>query len=89
MLLFVLSSYTHSPYEDVRAAIAQYTNVVDYVCVKKSLRTKVLGTAANITRAAIPVGADIQYAGRPASASPAVGYMSAHLKQQKALVDDA
>ena len=40
-------------------------------------------------RAAIPAGADLKYAGRPASASPAVGYMSVHLKQQKALVDDA
>jgi 2-oxoglutarate dehydrogenase E1 component len=37
----------------------------------------------------LPAGATLSYAGRPASASPAVGYMSVHLKQQKALVEDA
>ncbi len=34
-------------------------------------------------------GARLRYAGRPAWASPAVGYMSVHAKQQKALVEDA
>ncbi|MCO6517043.1 MAG: hypothetical protein J6586_11235, partial [Snodgrassella sp.] len=29
------------------------------------------------------------FAGRPASASPAVGYMSKHVAQLKQLVDDA
>ncbi len=40
-------------------------------------------------REAIPDGAKLRYAGRPASASPAVGYISLHLKQQKALVEEA
>ena len=31
----------------------------------------------------------VLFAGRPASASPAVGYMSKHAAQLKALVDDA
>ena len=31
----------------------------------------------------------LAYAGRPISASPAVGYMSKHLAQQKQLVEDA
>ena len=78
------------PYEDVRAAIAQYTNVVDYVwCQEEPQNQGAWYSSQHNFRAAIPVGADIQYAGRPASASPAVGYMSVHLKQQKALVDDA
>lgn len=40
-------------------------------------------------REAIPKGSLLSYAGRPASASPAVGYASVHQEQQKALVDDA
>ena len=31
----------------------------------------------------------LAYAGRPISASPAVGYMSKHVAQQKQLVEDA
>ncbi|MDX3905285.1 MAG: 2-oxoglutarate dehydrogenase E1 component [Pigmentiphaga sp.] len=34
-------------------------------------------------------GQKLAYAGRPASASPAVGYYSKHLEQQKALLDQA
>ncbi|MCP4232992.1 MAG: hypothetical protein GY770_05300, partial [Aestuariibacter sp.] len=33
--------------------------------------------------------AKLTYAGRAASASPAVGYLSVHNQQQKALVEDA
>jgi 2-oxoglutarate dehydrogenase E1 component len=34
-------------------------------------------------------GQKLGYAGRPASASPAVGYLAKHQEQQKALVDQA
>jgi 2-oxoglutarate dehydrogenase E1 component len=37
----------------------------------------------------LPDGATLTYAGRQASASPAVGYISVHNQQQKQLVDDA
>lgn len=40
-------------------------------------------------REVTPFGAALRYAGRPASASPAVGYMSVHQKQQQDLVNDA
>ena len=40
-------------------------------------------------RAAIPAGTNLTYAGRNASAAPAVGYMSVHVKEQQALVHDA
>ncbi len=78
------------PLEDVQAAIAKYTNVVDYVwCQEEPQNQGAWYSSQHNFRAAIPTGAELKYAGRPASASPAVGYMSVHLKQQKALVDDA
>lgn len=78
------------PKEEVEAAIAQYTNVVDYVwCQEEPQNQGAWYSSQHNFRSAIPVGADLKYAGRPASASPAVGYMSVHLKQQKALVEDA
>ena len=40
-------------------------------------------------RAVIPKGTYLTYAGRKASAAPAVGYMSVHVKEQTALVTDA
>ena len=57
---------------------------------RKSRSTRAHGTAASITSVkSIPFGASLRYAGRPASASPAVGYMSVHQKQQQDLVNDA
>ncbi|MEP7206720.1 MAG: 2-oxoglutarate dehydrogenase E1 component [Casimicrobiaceae bacterium] len=40
-------------------------------------------------RADTPAGQAIAYAGRPVSASPAVGYMSKHAAQQKQLIEEA
>jgi 2-oxoglutarate dehydrogenase E1 component len=40
-------------------------------------------------RACMRPGQELRYAGRPASASPAVGYFTMHVEQQMALVDDA
>ncbi|GAJ77317.1 LOW QUALITY PROTEIN: 2-oxoglutarate dehydrogenase E1 component [Vibrio sp. JCM 18905] len=78
------------PMEEVQAAIAQYTNVEDFVwCQEEPQNQGAWYCSQHNFRAAIPAGADLKYAGRPASASPAVGYMSVHLKQQKALVEDA
>ena len=78
------------PLEEVQAAIAQYTNVEDYVwCQEEPQNQGAWYSSQHNFRAAIPAGADLKYAGRPASASPAVGYMSVHLKQQKALIEDA
>ena len=78
------------PTEDVEAAIAQYTNVEDYVwCQEEPQNQGAWYSSQHNFRAAIPAGADLKYAGRAASASPAVGYMSVHLKQQKALIEDA
>ncbi|GAJ71104.1 LOW QUALITY PROTEIN: 2-oxoglutarate dehydrogenase E1 component [Vibrio sp. JCM 18904] len=78
------------PMEEVQTAIAQYTNVEDFVwCQEEPQNQGAWYCSQHNFRAAIPAGANLKYAGRPASASPAVGYMSVHLKQQKALVEDA
>jgi 2-oxoglutarate dehydrogenase E1 component len=78
------------PVDDVQAAIAPYTNVVDFVwCQEEPQNQGAWYCSQHNFRIAIPDHAPLKYAGRPASASPAVGYMSVHLKQQKALVDNA
>ncbi|MCW8332757.1 2-oxoglutarate dehydrogenase E1 component [Vibrio sp. SCSIO 43135] len=78
------------PLEEVQATIAQYKNVTDFVwCQEEPQNQGAWYSSQHNFRAAIPAGADLKYAGRPASASPAVGYMSVHLKQQKALIEDA
>ncbi|MGR5268006.1 2-oxoglutarate dehydrogenase E1 component [Vibrio astriarenae] len=78
------------PMEEVQAAIGQYSNVEDFVwCQEEPQNQGAWYCSQHNFRAAIPSGADLKYAGRPASASPAVGYMSVHLKQQKALIEDA
>ncbi|MCJ2375698.1 2-oxoglutarate dehydrogenase E1 component [Vibrio sp. ZSDZ34] len=78
------------PLEDVKATISQYSNVEDFVwCQEEPQNQGAWYSSQHNFRAAIPKGADLKYAGRAASASPAVGYMSVHLKQQKALISDA
>jgi 2-oxoglutarate dehydrogenase E1 component len=78
------------PMDEVKAAIEQYVNVEDFAwCQEEPQNQGAWYCSQHNFRAAIPAGADLKYTGRPASASPAVGYMSVHLKQQKALVEDA
>ena len=62
------------PLEEVKAAIEQYTNVEDFVwCQEEPQNQGAWYSSQHNFRAAIPAGADLKYAGRPASASPAVG----------------
>ncbi|WP_261857931.1 2-oxoglutarate dehydrogenase E1 component [Photobacterium sanguinicancri] len=78
------------PKEDVEAALADYQHVSDFVwCQEEPQNQGAWYSSQHNFRSALPKGADLNYAGRPASASPAVGYMSVHLKQQKALIEDA
>ncbi|MDP5253887.1 MULTISPECIES: 2-oxoglutarate dehydrogenase E1 component [unclassified Vibrio] len=78
------------PMEEVQAAIASYTNVIDFVwCQEEPQNQGAWYCSQHNFRAAIPDGATLNYAGRKASASPAVGYMSLHIQQQKALIEDA
>ncbi|MGL5310248.1 MAG: 2-oxoglutarate dehydrogenase E1 component, partial [Plesiomonas shigelloides] len=78
------------PYESVRALLSAYAHVTDYVwCQEEPLNQGAWYCSQHNLRQVIPEGATLNYAGRPASASPAVGYMSLHTQQQKNLVDDA
>jgi 2-oxoglutarate dehydrogenase E1 component len=77
------------PLFEVRELIKPYINVEDYVwCQEEPQNQGAWYCSQHNFRNAVH-GAEVKYAGRPASASPAVGYMSVHLKQQKALVDEA
>jgi 2-oxoglutarate dehydrogenase E1 component len=77
------------PLFEVRDLIAQYENVQDFVwCQEEPQNQGAWYSSQHNFRNAIRDG-NLKYSGRPASASPAVGYMSVHMKQQKAVVDDA
>lgn len=78
------------PLEAVKEVIAPYGNAKDFVwCQEEPQNQGAWYSSQHNFRAALPDGATLSYAGRAASASPAVGYMSVHQKQQKALVQDA
>ena len=78
------------PHEDVKKALAPYAHVTDFVwCQEEPLNQGAWYCSKHNFDSSIPEHVKLKYAGRPASASPAVGYMSLHTKQQKQLVDDA
>ncbi|MDX1303173.1 2-oxoglutarate dehydrogenase E1 component [Photobacterium sp.] len=78
------------PKDDVEATLADYQHVTDFIwCQEEPQNQGAWYSSQHNFRSALPKGAELNYAGRPASASPAVGYMSVHLKQQKALIEDA
>ncbi|WP_440893263.1 2-oxoglutarate dehydrogenase E1 component [Aeromonas dhakensis] len=78
------------PEEEVRAILADYSHVTDFVwCQEEPQNQGAWYCTRHHYDSVLPSHARLRYAGRPASASPAVGYMSVHAKQQKALVEDA
>ncbi|OCQ51780.1 2-oxoglutarate dehydrogenase E1 component [Photorhabdus australis subsp. thailandensis] len=78
------------PHQDVQSALEQYAHVHDFVwCQEEPLNQGAWYCSQHNFREVIPFGASLRYAGRPASASPAVGYMSVHQQQQQELVNDA
>lgn len=78
------------PLQTVRATLTSYAHVQDFVWCQEEPKNQ---GAWYCTRhhfcEVISAGAALNYAGRPASSSPAVGYLSAHQTQQKNLVNDA
>ena len=78
------------PHKAVQEALQPYAHVHDFVwCQEEPLNQGAWYCSQHHFREVVPFGASLRYAGRPASASPAVGYMSVHLKQQQDLVNDA
>ncbi|QPG04347.1 2-oxoglutarate dehydrogenase E1 component [Salinimonas marina] len=78
------------PSEECAKVVADYSHVKDWVwCQEEPQNQGAWYSSQHHFWAAIPEGAKLSYAGREASASPAVGYVSVHNQQQKALVEDA
>ncbi len=78
------------PHEELAKILADYQHVSDWVwCQEEPQNQGAWYCSQHHFWAAIPAGGKLAYAGRPAAASPAVGYMAVHNQQQKALVDDA
>ncbi|EKE82976.1 2-oxoglutarate dehydrogenase E1 component [Idiomarina xiamenensis] len=78
------------PAEEVAEIMKDYQHVKDFVwCQEEPQNQGVWYNSQHHFMAAIPEGAKLTYAGRAASAAPAVGYLSEHNKQQQQLVDDA
>lgn len=78
------------PYDEVKAELAKYPNAKEVVWTQEEPQNQ--GAFYQIRHRIERVIGEAQtlsYAGRPSSASPAVGYMSKHVAQLKQLVEDA
>jgi 2-oxoglutarate dehydrogenase E1 component len=78
------------PEDELKVEIAKYQHVKQFVwCQEEPQNQGAWYCSQHHFRAAIPEKGYLTYAGRNASAAPAVGYMSVHVKEQQALVYDA
>ncbi|MGC7589815.1 2-oxoglutarate dehydrogenase E1 component [Bisgaard Taxon 46] len=78
------------PHEEMKEILAPYSHVTDYVwCQEEPLNQGAWYCSQHNFVTSIPEHGKLRYVGRPASASPAVGYMSLHNEQQTALVTEA
>ena len=78
------------PHAEIEPIINKFKHVTDWVwCQEEPQNQGAWYCSQHHFWSAIPDGAKLSYAGRSASASPAVGYISVHNQQQKDLVDDA
>ena len=78
------------PYDSITAELAKYPNAAEVMWAQEEPRNQ--GAFYQIRhRIERVIGASqkLTFAGRPTSASPAVGYMSKHVAQLKQLIDDA
>jgi 2-oxoglutarate dehydrogenase E1 component len=83
------------PKEELFEAIEAYTGVDAVVwCQEEPLNQGAWYSSQHHMRAVFDLlrdglGQDLKFAGRPASAAPAAGYISVHTEQQRQLVEDA
>jgi 2-oxoglutarate dehydrogenase E1 component len=78
------------PYEQLAAELSRYPNATEILWAQEEPKNQ--GAWFQIRHRIEKIAGSKQkviFAGRPASASPAVGYMSKHVAQLKQLVDDA
>ncbi|MBD3609492.1 MAG: 2-oxoglutarate dehydrogenase E1 component [Gammaproteobacteria bacterium] len=70
--------------------IQRYPNLSEFVwCQEEPMNQGAWYSSQHHMKAVIGERNKLQYAGRPLSAAPAVGYASVHVQQQHALVNDA
>lgn len=78
------------PHQTLLDLLKPYAHVSDFVwCQEEPQNQGAWYCSRHNFVEVIPAHATLHYAGRPASASPAVGYLSVHQKQQQDLVNDA
>src|SRR5689334_5083337 len=78
------------PHTDFKREVARYPNASEVVwCQEEPQNQSAWYRLRAYMRADIGDKQVLAYAGRPISASPAVGYLSKHLEQQKAVVEEA
>jgi 2-oxoglutarate dehydrogenase E1 component len=78
------------PHAEIGQVVSKFKHVKDWVwCQEEPQNQGAWYCSQHHFWSSLPQGATLTYAGRKASASPAVGYISVHNQQQKALVDDA
>lgn len=78
------------PEQDLRVEVEKYTNAQRYVWVQEEPKNQgAWYSTQHHIRGVVREHGYLEYAGRPLSAAPAVGYPSLHVQQLKDLVEDA
>jgi 2-oxoglutarate dehydrogenase E1 component len=78
------------PQQEMAKVVEKYQHVKDWVwCQEEPQNQGAWYCSQHHFLQSLPSDAKLKYAGRNASASPAVGYVSVHNQQQKALIEDA
>jgi len=78
------------PSQELEAVVSKYKHVKDWVwCQEEPQNQGAWYCSQHHFANTIPKDATLTYTGRDASASPAVGYITVHNQQQKALVENA